>query len=257
MLKRVVISLVLMYIQALSAKTIVISDIDDTIKISHIRSKIDLIRTGVSSKPNFKGMDNLYRLIEREVADTKFFYITDTPSFISRPHNKFLERFNYPAGTAIYRGSDSTEVNKFNRFSEVIISEKPDRVILFGDNGQRDPLSFNEVKNKFPNVEFISFVRIAYPQPQNGLGSLLSSQIGFISAAEPAYHLMQKDIISSEQLIVLSHEVVRGLFLEQATEKRISWFMPLWQDCSGHSFTPSRDLQSLQALSFFINVKCK
>lgn len=240
------------------SKTLVISDIDDTIKISHIRNTWDMLRTGISSRPNFKGMSQLYRLISQELKDSSFYYVTNTPKLIKWPHRKFIARHHYPQGKILFRGKDSSQMNKLNRFKEILSEQSPDRVIFFGDNGEYDSFAFHEIQKVYPDIEMLIFVRIAYPM--NGLddGGIYEGQSGFITAAEPALLLLDRGILSTQGVSKLVKKVTQGVTEESSYNSVTrSWYQPSWVNCRGHQFYSPIAVGGARMLEGYIEQRCQ
>ena len=77
------------------SKILFISDVDDTIKISHVRSKADSASNAFFNYKSFLGMSKLYQLVSK-APDVNIFYVSNAPSFLMNSnHKKFLNQFNF------------------------------------------------------------------------------------------------------------------------------------------------------------------
>lgn len=131
----------------------VISDIDDTIKVSNVRDKKELMRnTFVEPFRPVAGMARLYT----SIADcgAVFHYVSASPWQLYRPMAKFLDRAGFPDGL-FYMKSFGLSQNFSNLFtdsysvkipyvSELIVHFKEHRFILIGDTGESDPEMYGE-----------------------------------------------------------------------------------------------------------------
>jgi phosphatidate phosphatase APP1 len=131
----------------------VISDIDDTIKISNVRDRQSLIEN-TFFKP-FKpvpGMAGIYRNIARDGA--VFHYVSASPWQLYRPLSDFLKREGFPDGlfymkyfgfsknlSHLFAPSDTV---KMPYIKELLRSFPAHRFILIGDSGERDPEIYGE-----------------------------------------------------------------------------------------------------------------
>lgn len=131
----------------------VISDIDDTIKISNVRNKKELMRTTFLEP--FKPVAGMARLYKR-ISDTGavFHYVSASPWQLYRPLAGFLDRSGFPRGLFYMKNfglsrnfsnlfADSSSV-KIPYISELLVRFKGHRFILIGDTGESDPEIYGE-----------------------------------------------------------------------------------------------------------------
>lgn len=148
----------------------VISDIDDTIKITEIPAGQSVVLENTFFKPYqaVPGMGERYQEYGEEVA---FHYVSGSPWQLYRPLSEFLwsEEINFPMGSFhmktvtknilslstwsglsdLFFNEDFTYEQKKNQI-EVIIQTFPQRkFILYGDSGESDPEVFSELKQEF------------------------------------------------------------------------------------------------------------
>lgn len=219
------------------AKTILISDIDDTLKRSHVLDKSDALLNSQRSNISFAGMSTLLNLIKTD----RFFYVSNAPKLLmGDSHSDFLRYNLYPAGKLHLRGSFENDF-KVRIISEIIQSEKPDQVILIGDNGENDTLFYAKIENKFKatDIHFFTFIRHAYPQSQFDFEKEgrppENNQTLFITSGELAVFLMQRGFLNHESLLkVMSASLTPETEVSlEDTDPEI--FLPLWMNCSFHT----------------------
>ncbi len=138
----------------------VISDIDDTIKISHVADVKELLRnTFLREFEAVPGMAEAYRNWSDEGAD--FHYISASPWQLYEPLEAFLEQSGFPSGTfhlKTFRLKDSSILNLFDSPEETktdsietLLEQFPERrFILVGDAGERDPEIYGTLARKYP-----------------------------------------------------------------------------------------------------------
>jgi len=148
----------------------VVSDIDDTIKITEIPagSRIVVRNTFFKDYTVSPGMVQKYHDYE----NATFHYVSGSPWQLYRPlHDFLIEEAGFPPGTfhcktvrkSIFRlgsWSDLRELatdemvtfnQKINQISKMC-SRFPNReFILIGDSGERDPEVYNTIRNRFPD----------------------------------------------------------------------------------------------------------
>lgn len=147
----------------------VISDIDDTIKVSAVTNLKELLRN-CFTRP-FKevaGMPALYQTLAREGAS--FHYLSASPWQLYPPLAEFFQSVGFPKGTfhmKEFRWKDSRFFDLFKspeKFKtpilESLISSLPKRrFILVGDSGELDPEIYGEILRRFPDRELRIVIR--------------------------------------------------------------------------------------------------
>ena len=133
----------------------VISDLDDTIKLSQVTDKSELLQnTFLREFQPVEGMPALYaNMAELDVA---FHYVSGSPWQLYQPLDEFLAKVGYPKGTyhlKNFRLKDSSVQNLFSSQEETklaaidpLLSTFPDRkFILIGDSGEHDPEIYGQI----------------------------------------------------------------------------------------------------------------
>ncbi|KAF2715694.1 actin filament organization protein-like protein App1-like protein [Pleomassaria siparia CBS 279.74] len=150
---------------ALSLKTVfaapkgwgVISDIDDTIKVTLTPSPIGILKTTFAEEPQpIKGMPELYKHIAQKL-NTPFFYLSASPYNLYPFLHDFRDRY-YPPGTLILREASwmnlagflaslttGTQGYKVDRMEKINTWLPKRRFICIGDSTQADPEAYGEM----------------------------------------------------------------------------------------------------------------
>ena len=136
----------------------VISDIDDTIKISQVLDKKALIRnTFVNPYRVTAGFPDYYQQLQKSGAF--FHYVSASPWQLYPALKPFLEN-NYPKGSISLRNfrlKDSSFFDflkssrdyKINRISEIISRYPKHQFLLIGDSGEHDPEVYAKIYKRF------------------------------------------------------------------------------------------------------------
>lgn len=139
----------------------VISDVDDTIKISHVRDRQKLLRkTFYEPFQAVEGMAAVYQNWATNLGAT-FHYVSASPWQLYEPITEFTTASGFPAGSwhmKQFRVKDSSFHALFDspeRYKpgviEPMLRQFPNRrFILVGDSGERDPEIYGELARKFP-----------------------------------------------------------------------------------------------------------
>jgi phosphatidate phosphatase APP1 len=147
----------------------VFSDIDDTIRVSHVRERSALLRsTFLEPFRSVSGMADLYRAWS--AGGAQFHYLSATPWQLYVPIAAFLERHGFPKGTFHLRDFRWRDRSFFSLFSspdrykrrniEPLLQQLPRRrFVLVGDSGQLDPEVFGDLARRFPRQVQRIFIR--------------------------------------------------------------------------------------------------
>jgi phosphatidate phosphatase APP1 len=140
--------------------TSVISDIDDTVKVTNVADKKELLRnTLLREFAAVPGMAAVYRRWEQ--AGTAFHYVSASPWQLASCLGGFIESAGLPAGSLhlkLFRLKDSTPLGRLpsrkrskRRAIEQVMADFPGRrFLLVGDSGERDPDVYAEVAGRRP-----------------------------------------------------------------------------------------------------------
>ena len=250
-----------------SIPTIFISDIDDTIKITHVNS-LAAPMNALKNKGNFfTGMDSLYRwlacrgkyatpgygkclstagrsLWEQE-EENRFYYVTGFP--LHAHALDMIEQNHFPLVGEVIDGNLSESVGAFKlRAHKQIIAAYPQhRVILIGDNGQRDAAVFTKVKEYFaqenPSQKIASFIHLVYGESRD---LVLGEHIPFLTFYDLAIQMNQLGLLTRSSLQVIFSKYQRA-FANPDSDlgQRL---LPHWVNCHGyHQWYQSKGRPSL------------
>ena len=154
----------------------VISDIDDTIKISDVLDKAALLKNTFCRpfKP-VDGMPALYRHWATNV-NAQFHYVTASPWQLYQPLAEFTRTNGFPSGTfhmKEFRIKDRSAVDLVTspeRYKpgviEPLLKQFPKRgFVLVGDSGERDPEIYAEIARKYPKQVRLILIRDIAAEP--------------------------------------------------------------------------------------------
>ncbi|KAK6070076.1 actin filament organization protein App1 [Seiridium cupressi] len=151
----------------------VISDIDDTIKVTMTSDPIGILRsTFVDTPTPCEGMPELYKHIQSLIKETSpFFYLSASP-YNLYPFLREFRQKHYPHGTIILRDSSfmslpgllsqltlGTEEYKVDRMKKIHSWLPRRKMICIGDSTQADPESYGEIYRTFPGWVHLILIR--------------------------------------------------------------------------------------------------
>ena len=146
----------------------VVSDIDDTIKITHVQDRIALLKqTFLREFESVPGMADLYQ--HWRAAGATFHYVSRSPWQLFAPIGDFLAGHGFPAGTFHMRNfrwknastlKPDRDGSKKQTVIENILTTLPRRRFVFvGDSGEHDPEIYGELAGRYPEQVRAIFIR--------------------------------------------------------------------------------------------------
>lgn len=197
------------------APLIIVSDIDDTIKISRIVSHghfIDLLKN-VNAQVPFAGAPELYRELAQKGVDFK--YVSTAIPEVAFWGSNFLRDNKFPKGPFLYRDNLRIHGEDFKtKTLRRIMRENPNAHFIFvGDNGERDVGAYARMQ---ADPEFAGriddvFIHKIYDTAPAKI--LAPGQKPFLTYAEVALAFAQKGLISADEARTIVKDVAQKLEL--------------------------------------------
>lgn len=212
-----------------SARTLIISDIDDTIKNTEVLHPKEAAKKAFKTNLPFLGMSELYQqIIDHELKnyfEVEMVYLSNAPiKIFGKTHRKFLMENHFPKGEVFLRNKLSNKNHKITSIETLLRKYRPKKVILIGDNGEHDAEIYQMAKElyfeKYQVETSLAFIRHAYPSYDGG-SELFDEQIPFLTTADLAIKLFQVGQFSKTQTLKTL----------QDHSKSIEPGLPQWIDC--------------------------
>ena len=234
-MKRLMAILVVLCAFSAHAQTLLVSDIDDTVKLANIKDISDSAIYAFDDESRFTGMNFLYNAIVQDNSDITVTYLSRAPEwFMKNTHTRFLANGKFPQGHYIGRTNYSSDEHKLKTLRALLESLKPRKVILIGDNGEFDPDVYAQIVREYANqgIEFHQFIRIVYSETffLNKATALRPGQVGFVTPAEIALELEKARLMSPTTVQALLEVVVKDI-LKPRRSQTMSFAFPEYVDC--------------------------
>lgn len=145
---------------------VVVSDIDDTLKLSAVWSLREMLaRTFASHYEPIPEVAACFKEWEKEGAE--FHYVSTSPWQLYSPLIEFMKRFGFPDGALHLRRLNWRRPNPFKRRSrskiqallQLFAAYPNKRFILVGDDVEKDPELYSKVSREFPGLVDKVFIR--------------------------------------------------------------------------------------------------
>lgn len=153
------------YTFSVFAKTIVISDIDDTLKKANSTGSVSNIYYFLLKKPYIEMRDLFLEIKKNEEKNsnpTDFYYVSAALQ-ITFDADEWLSKNHFPAGKSYLKtlqNHAATYEFKYNTIKEILKNEdlKNTHILMFGDNAQVDQVVYTNLKKEL-NLDADIFIR--------------------------------------------------------------------------------------------------
>lgn len=220
------------------AQTLLVTDMDDTIKVSYVLDKDSAVANAAMIHNAFLGMPHLYKIIENDADVIAIKYLSNAPrKLIGDLHEKFLNFNHFPKGEFVarswfdLRSGNAHKVNSLRRF---IKQYKPKALILVGDNGEADVEVYNQIRTEFPHILGPTYIRQAYSSfgfSDNFAKPLEDNQTPFASSIDIAMDLYKRGYLRLDSFTQHINKIVPAILAEEEDENRGATAFPEWYDC--------------------------
>ena len=237
---------------------VLISDIDDTLKRTHVLGNFS---GGLSFDNDFTGLNTLYNTLicrknlsvvglekdcfnsvdEREIKRTGTYYVTGAPSFLNYWGRIFLKKNKFPEGNFYYKPDweDSTYSFKVETIEEILkgYDDEVVEVVLIGDNGEKDPAVFEAISQQFQNSKFkiTTYIHLVYAYSglykETGVKPKAGQKM-YLTAVDLALDFYLNEWIYANDLMMVYYDVMDKLNSSDSDE--VKKVIPGWMKC--HEF---------------------
>ena len=178
----------------------VISDIDDTIKVTNVLDRGEMIRnTFARPFAAVPGMAARYAAWLKSAPGTALHYVSSSPWQLFEPLEAFRQSADFPPGTfhlrelrvAQLKSFATPEAGRAHKLAEIagLIRAYPERRFwLIGDSGEQDPEVYGEIARRFPVQAARIFIRELAEKPVDSV----RRQAAFDAVPEAIYTIFRE-----------------------------------------------------------------
>lgn len=196
-------------------KRLIISDVDDTIKLTNVlATKPTIVFNGLFRETAFSGMSELYQ--EFSDPDTSIVYISGSPQAIRSRVKEFLEENEFPQkNQLILRSSVKEDIieYKLESIRKMIRATKPEKIILIGDDTEHDPEIYETIASEYSSKVDGIYIRAIQNRELPNVEGLKN----FFSPVEIATNELLKGNLAKDSVL----KVARG-FILQTNDSKLS-----------------------------------
>ncbi len=212
-------------------KVLLISDIDDTIKVSHVLSykswDPSVVLRIINSTTPFKGMASLYQTIKNQnYPQFNMVYLSNALSkkfglsFIENSHRKLIKNNGFPEGEMRLKDVAFDKEHKIKTIREMVKKYNPTVVIMIGDNGEQDAVVYNQAAEelKKQGIYSVTYIHQLYwSQSEEEKGQLLKlGQTGYATPFEIAYDLYFRKLMNQTSLDWMVKNIIPDISQEKS-----------------------------------------
>lgn len=219
----------------ISPKTLVVVNVEDTLKISHVRNFWDSLNYVNSTRKRFMGTSDAFSLLARHNPDFKFVYLTQSPQLVmGKNEREFLNKNDFPKGSHATYDSNQDAALRLKVVSDVIDIHKPQRVILVSHNGSPDTEVFHKLTAQFKEIVFIPYIHIVYSTLSiSEVGNVLfPEQTGYVTTVELLLDWQQRGLIDVAGAVPLMRALKDRILVENVEASGIyEYGIPSFVNC--------------------------
>ncbi len=240
------------------AQTLIIADVDDTLKISHTQSTVDSVENAFHLENQFLGMSLLLNSL-RGSQPLQFFYVSNALDYIQSLHENFLSIHRFPAGPVLLRQDYGDQEHKFRTISQIIQKTHPTHVVMIGDNSESDTIIYAKVQHQFPQIKMSIFIHQLYSALSffEAGKHLLPGEIAYVTSVDLAAQFKKLELLSEKSYQSLAQTLVPKILAQPEDLYFGEIAFPAWMDCLDFS-TKNLDLSTelLKQYAQKVRVRC-
>lgn len=229
----------------------VISDLDDTIKITHVKTLENYYNSIIGTQV-FLGMDELVRSYQANNA--KVIVLSGSPEILRPAVNRLMNVNHFTVDDLYLAGKPEKKFQILVDLAQTL----NDELILIGDDQEFDPAYYQELKAKFPDKVKAIYIHQVNNRPT------LTGQIGFVTAYEVALHENRAGRLSNGSVQNVKEQIQNRLNLAPqdpyVTQRVSEELIPRWNKCLPNPSplkTIDGDTEFLQQLEGILQRNCK
>jgi len=178
-----------------------VSDYDDTLKISHTTNRLKTVLRGLFTKQSYAGMPELY---QEWAQGRPFVILSSSPLWIRGKIGRFLDRHGFPEREIFLRDwLRQKDILAYKTAAIARLEDQKDRSFIFiGDDAEYDPEVFHRFREKNPLRTLAIYIRRMRGRP------LPEGVIPFHSAFEIALEELKAGRLKIPQVIRVGKAVL-------------------------------------------------
>lgn len=243
-------------------ETLLISDVDDTLKVAHVLNKLDLVQNGMRTDNPFLGMSSLYQLRVKNEPGLVIAYVSNAYKIImNNKHKDLLKKAQFPEGEVILRENPVDNEHKNNAIRALVAKHNPKKLILIGDNAEGDPEIYAKAAEEFKRLDIEVYIHQIYStKASKEKGTALHpGQIGYTTAVDLAMMWFGQNWIRQQDMQTWIAQIVPLVLKEKENLSSGVLAFPEWMNCKDFT-APANELVNDELLVQYVekrNRRCQ
>jgi phosphatidate phosphatase APP1 len=186
---------------------LLVSDLDDTLKISHTTNRLRMVFRGLFTKQSYAGMSELY---QEWTSNYPFILLSSSPIWIRAKIERFLSKHGYPEREIWLRDwIRQKDIRGYKSGALAQIESRDERGFIFvGDDAEHDPEVFDGFRRRNPERTLAIYVRRMRGRP------LPAGATPFHSALEIALSELKAGRLKVPQVARIAKAIADEPFLD-------------------------------------------
>ncbi len=218
----------------LAPRFTLVSDLDDTLKISHTSHRLKTVVRGLLFSHAYAGMSELYQ--EWLSRGEPFYLVSSSPKAILGRVTRFLKKNHFPQATIQLRDwIQQPDIRAYKSETlRKIVQNSNGPIIFVGDDSEWDPEVFTRIQKDHPEKVLAIYIRKMRGRP------LPEGAIGFHTAFEIAYH----ELLAGRMNIPQASRVGKAILDQKNSDLVIPYFAVSPQGLPLPEYMPIQNLMN-------------
>lgn len=195
-------------------KTLIITDIDETIKQSHQTNFLTMTIAALTRSKDFKYLKEILKqmLESKSDEDAKLMYVSASFDCLT-DHEQWLIENHFPEGkiyqrncTNLFKLTGKEKLNhKFKSIIEIIKEEGLNNIstiYYFGDNSEIDPLVYLKLKRTYPSIKSEIYIRDIKTKATN-----IDAELRLEKLENIKYFFTEKELLNNQEFSFVSPDL--------------------------------------------------
>ncbi len=202
-MNKIMVIIVLSFFQLSSAHALsVISDLDDTLKITNVQDWSEAVKNALFSKKAFGDMPLVVNEMNHSV--NGLYILTASPKILNSRVKKFIKHHNLDVKQLFMRSLiDNKEAYKLSIIRSLIKDNPGETFILIGDDSHSDHTVYAQILKESPDAVAAIYVHRVINR------ALPTGVTGYFTAYDLAVHEYQAGRMSLEQASILGEKFLK------------------------------------------------
>jgi hypothetical protein len=216
-------------------RTLVISQIVDTLKLAHIQNFWDSLNYNTDTKQGFIGMNMALSQLAHKCPANVIVYLTQGSELLAgKAEREFIKNNHFPRGKFTTYSTVLSKEGRADILRNLIKGTDPGQVVLISHNGGVDSEVFHALAAEYKDLPFMQYFHLVYStnSPSEVGRFLFSEQTGYVTAVELMVDWQLKGLTDFTETELITRSLIPRIVLEDPDASGISEYaVPRFVNC--------------------------